>query len=31
MFSAILMSLIDWEIGMRETGSPEMAAMSELL
>ena len=22
---------IDWEIGMRETGSPEMAAMSELL
>ena len=24
-------SLIDWEIGMRETGSPEMAAMSELL
>jgi protein transport protein SEC61 subunit alpha len=24
-------SLLDWEIGMRETGSPEMAAMSELL
>ena len=22
---------IDWEIGMRETGSPEMAAMTELL
>jgi protein transport protein SEC61 subunit alpha len=24
-------SFIDWEIGMRETGSPEMAAMTELL
>jgi protein transport protein SEC61 subunit alpha len=26
-----LILFADWEIGMRETGSPEMAAMSELL
>lgn len=30
MIACVLTSFVDWEIGMRESGGPEMAALGEL-